>query len=115
MIGLENTRHSLNQSDINLKTIATRSFMYSRASSGLQVVSYFESSLADDDVIFFLIGRCDNFGFGFLILSLKLFYFLAYLCSRVKKINPVFSETKFIHPPHFSIEISWVHPCVCGR
>lgn len=74
--------------------------MYSRASSGLQVVSYFESSLADDDVIFFLIGRCDNFGFGFLILSLKLFYFLAYLCSRVKKNKPcVFRDKVYTSPP----------------
>lgn len=100
VIGLENTRHSLNKPDINLKTIATRSFMYSRASSGLQVVSYFESSLADDDVIFFLIGRCDNFGFCFLILSLKLFYFLAYLCSRVKKNKPcVFRDKVYTSPP----------------
>ena len=58
--------------------------MYSRASSGLQAVSYLESSLADDDVIFFLIVRCDNFGFGFLILSLKLFYFLLMLKSKEK-------------------------------
>lgn len=74
--------------------------MYSRAQSGLQVVSYFESSLADDDVIIFLIGRCDNFGFGFLILSLKLFYFLAYLCSRVKKNKPcVFRDKVYTSPP----------------
>ena len=84
MIGLENTRHSLNQSDINLKTIATRSFMYSRASSGLQVVSYFESSLADDDVIFFLIGRCDNVWFFNTQFKTVLFLSLLMLKSKEK-------------------------------
>ena len=73
----------------------------SQITSQLEVSKiYLESSLADDDVIFFLIGRCDNFGFGFLILSLKLFYFLAYLCSRVKKNKPcVFRDKVYTSPP----------------
>ena len=55
MIGLENSRHPLNQSDAKLKPIATwgRLHVFTLSSHWLLVV-----------FTFVLIGRCDYFGFG---------------------------------------------------
>ena len=49
VIGKENSRHPLNQSDAKLKTIATLIFAFSRASRGLFCFN-FESSLASVDI-----------------------------------------------------------------
>ena len=40
VIGLQNSHHSLNQSDAKLKTIATLSFAFSRASGSLLVLTW---------------------------------------------------------------------------
>ena len=73
VIGLENSRHFLNQSDARLKPIATWSLALPRARCRLLV---FASSSDWLFVIFpfVLIGRCDYFGFGFTTLNRKALY-----------------------------------------
>ena len=62
MIGLENSRHFLNQSDSKLKLIATWSLLFSRASGRLLLLTLDSNWLLE---IFspFLTGCCDYFGF----------------------------------------------------
>ena len=75
VIGLENSRHPLNQSDAKLKPIATWSLAFSRAWDRLRVFtlsSYWFVVI----FIFVMIGRCDYFGFGFSTLNWKLLYTL---------------------------------------
>ena len=64
MIGLENSRHSLNQSDAKLKPIATSSLAFSRASSSLLGLPLSPHWLAKMSISV-LIDRCDNLSFGF--------------------------------------------------
>ena len=63
VIGLDNPRHPLRQSDAKLKLIATWSLAFSRASDRLHVLTL--SWLVPCDIYFALIGRCGCFGFGF--------------------------------------------------
>ena len=74
VIGLENSRHPLNQSDAKLKPIATWSLAFSRAWDRLRVFTL-SSHWFVVIFIFVLIGRCDYFGFGFSTLNWKLLYF----------------------------------------
>ena len=64
VIGLENSRHPLNQSDAKLKPIATWSLAFSRAWDRLRVFTL-SSHWFVVIFIFVLIGCCDYFGFGF--------------------------------------------------
>ena len=64
VIGPQNSHHSPNQSDAKLKTIATLSFAFSRASGSLLVSTWSPHWLLMTS-IFFLINSCDNFCFGF--------------------------------------------------
>ena len=74
VIGLENSRHPLSQSDAKLKPIATWwSFAFSRASSRLRAFTL-SSHWFLLIFIFVLIGRCDYFGFGFTTLNRKALY-----------------------------------------
>ena len=68
VIGQENSRHPLRQSDAKLKPIATWSLAFSRACGQLHVFTLSSHWLL---VIFsfILIGRCDYFGFGFTTLN----------------------------------------------
>ena len=74
VIGLENSRHPLNQSNTKLKPFATWSLAFSRASGRLHVFTLSSHWLL---VIFtfVLIGRCDYFRFGFKTLNRKALYF----------------------------------------
>ena len=74
VIGLENLRHSLDQSDAKLKPIATWSLAFSRAWDRLRVFTL-SSHWFVVIFIFVLIGRCDYFGFGFSTLNRKLLYY----------------------------------------
>ena len=78
VIGLENSRHPLNQSDAKLKPIATWSVAFSRASGSLHVLT-----LSSDWFLviftFVPIGHCDYFGFGFTTLNRKALYFFVRL------------------------------------
>ena len=68
VIGQENSRHPLSQSDAKVKPIATWLLAFSRASGPLHVLTL----LSDWSVmtfIFVLIGRWDYFGFGFTTLN----------------------------------------------
>ena len=73
VIGLENSRHFLNQSDAKLKPIATWSLAFSRAYRRLLIFA-----LSSDWLLgifpFVLIGRSDYFGFGFTTLNRKALY-----------------------------------------
>ena len=62
MIGLENSRHPLNQSDAKLKTITAWSPAFSRALASLTVLALSSHWLLK--VFLLLIGRYDYFGFG---------------------------------------------------
>ena len=64
VIGLENSRYPLSQSDAKLKPIATLSLAFSRAGGRLHAFTLSSHWLL---LIFssVLIGRCDYFGFGF--------------------------------------------------
>ena len=75
VIGLENSRHPLNQSDAKLKPIATWSLVFSRAWDRLRVFTL-SSHWFVVIFIFVLIGCCDyfGFGFGFSTLNWKLLY-----------------------------------------
>ena len=73
VIGLENSRHPLNQSDAKLKPIATWSFAFSRACVWLRVFTLSSHWLLVI-FIFALIGRCEYFGFGFTTLNPKALY-----------------------------------------
>ena len=73
VIGLENLRHPLSQSDATLKPILTWSLTFSNASGRLHVLT-----LSSDwfllTFIFVLIGRCDYLSFGFMTLNRKALY-----------------------------------------
>ena len=71
VIGLENSRHPLNQSDAKLKPIATWSLAFSRAWDRLGVFTLIYHWFVVI-FVFVLIGRCDYFGFGFSTLNWKL-------------------------------------------
>ena len=73
VIGLENSRHPLNQSDAKLKPIATWSPAFSRAWGRLPVFTLSSHRLLLI-FIFVLIGRYDYFGFGFTTLNRKALY-----------------------------------------
>ena len=72
VIGLEISRHLLDQSDAKLKPIAAWSLAFSRASGRLRL----RLSPHWLPVIFILvlIGRCNYFGFGFTTLDRKALY-----------------------------------------
>ena len=55
-------RHILNQSNAELKQIASWSLAFPALQAGCPLLAEF--SLVKDDVTFVLIGNCDNFGFG---------------------------------------------------
>ena len=65
MIGPENLRYFLNQSDAKLKPMTTWSSAFSRLSGS------FEFLLAAKVFSFFLIGRYDYFGLGFTTINRK--------------------------------------------
>ena len=71
VIGLENSRHPLNQSDakLNYEPIATWSLAFSRARADRLRVFTLSSHWFVVIFIFVLIGRCDYFGFGFSTLN----------------------------------------------
>ena len=73
VIGLENSRHPLNQSDAKLKLISTWSLAFSRAWGRLHVFTLSSYWLLVK-FTFALIGRCDYFGFGFTTLNRKALY-----------------------------------------
>ena len=80
MIGSENVRHPLNQSDAKLNTIATASLAFSRASSSWLVFtlsSYWPITMWT----FVLIGHMDCFGFT--TLNWKLHYERNYWFDKV--------------------------------
>ena len=70
VVGLENSRHSLYQSDATLKQITNLSPAFSRAFGSL-FVFYFEFSLALKSVFLSSSSHCDCFGFGFTTLNWK--------------------------------------------
>ena len=61
VIGPENSRHSLNQSNLRVNSIVLESPAFSRAWRRLHVLAL--------NLSFALIGRCDYFGFGFMTLT----------------------------------------------
>ena len=70
VIGPENSRHSLNRSDVNLKPIATRSPAFSRAFGSL--VGFILSSHWLFKILsFVVIGHNACFGFGFMAIQRK--------------------------------------------
>ena len=73
VIGLENSRHPLNQSDAKVKPIATWSLAFSRAYDRLPVFSL-SSHWLPLKFSFVLIGHYDYFGFGFTTLNRKALY-----------------------------------------
>ena len=64
VIGLENSRHPLSQSDAKLKPIPTWLLAFSRACGGLHVFT-FSPDWFLVTFTFVLIGHCVYFGFGF--------------------------------------------------
>ena len=70
VIGPENSRHNLNQSNVKLKPNTTWSLAFSRALRKL-AVSTLSSHWLIIVVTFFLIGSCDYLDFGFSILNWK--------------------------------------------
>ena len=70
VIGLENSRHPLKQSDAKLKPIATLLVVFSRASGQLHVFTLSSHWLLVM-LTFVLNGRFDYFGFGVTTLSRK--------------------------------------------
>ena len=70
VIGLENLRHPLNQSDAKVKPITTWSLAFSRARGRLPVFTL-SSHWLPLKFYFVLIGRYDYFGFGFTTLNRK--------------------------------------------
>ena len=61
VIGPENSRHSLNQSNLRVKPIALESPAFSRAWRRLHVLAL--------NLSFAQVGRCDYFSFGFMTLK----------------------------------------------
>ena len=61
VIGPENSRHSLNQSNLRVKPIALESPAFSRAWRQLHVLAL--------NLSFAQVGRCDYFSFGFMTLK----------------------------------------------
>ena len=61
VIGLENSRHSLNQSNLRVKPIVLESPAFSRAWRRLHVLEL--------NLSFAQVGRCDYFSFGFMTLK----------------------------------------------
>ena len=96
VIGLEISRHPLNQSDAKVKPIATWSLAFSRAWDRLPL--FILSSHWSPSEIFLcsvLIGRYDYFGFGFTTLNRKPLYGLARQrvpCSSVGRASDRQSE-----------------------
>ena len=86
VIGLENSRHPLSQSDAKLKP-EVFSPEFSRA-SGRSHVFTLSSDWFLMTFIFVLIGRCDYFGFGFTTLNRKALYsiFLFFTAKNVSYI-----------------------------
>ena len=70
VIGLENSRHSLYQSDATLKQITNLSPAFSRALGSL-FIFHFELSLALKSIFLSSSSHCDCFGFGFTTLNWK--------------------------------------------
>ena len=70
VIGPENYRHSLNQSDAKQRTIATWSPVFSRA-LGSSLGFSASSSFFFCGIFFRLLGRSDNFGFRCTTLNRK--------------------------------------------
>ena len=70
VIGLENSRHPLSQSDAKLKPIAIWSLAFSRAWGRLHAFTLSSHWLLMI-FTFVLIGRCDYFGFGFATLNIE--------------------------------------------
>ena len=65
VIGPENSRHSFNQSNLRVKSIALESPTFSRAWRRLHVLAL--------NLSFAQVGRCDYFGFGFMTLKREAF------------------------------------------
>lgn len=63
MIGSENSRYSLNRSDVKLKPMTTLSRAFSRALRSLLVS--FLVLIGSLGILSFLMGRSENFGFCF--------------------------------------------------
>ena len=95
VIGLENSRHPLKQSDAKVKPIATWSLAFSRAWDRLRVFTL-SSHWFVMIFILVLIGRCDYFGFGFSTLDWKLLYWLGFtLWVTTKEFHLLVSNTSF--------------------
>ena len=73
VIGLKNSRHFLNQSEVNPKPIAILSRMFSRASCRLHAFASSFDWFAGLSVSF-LIGQSDYLGFGLTTLNRKSLY-----------------------------------------
>ena len=73
VIGPENSRHPLSQSDAELKPIVTWLLAFSRAWNRLHVFTLSSHWLLVIST-FVRIGRCDYFGFGFTTLNRKALY-----------------------------------------
>ena len=65
VIGPENSRHSFNQSNLRVKSIALESPAFSRAWRQLHVLAL--------NLSFAQVGHCDYFGFGFMTLKRGVF------------------------------------------
>ena len=73
VIGQENSRHPLNQSDAKLKAMVTWSLAFSRALGRFRVFTLSPYWLLVM-LTFVLIGHCGYFGFGFTTLNRKALY-----------------------------------------
>ena len=74
VIGLETSRHTLNQSDTKLEPITAWSLAFSRVLKSRLHAFTFSSHWLLVIFTFVLIGRCDYFGFGHTTLNRKALY-----------------------------------------
>ena len=105
VIGPENSHHSLNLKNATLKPITSRSLSFSRA-----LGSSFVFSLGSHWLVkvfsFLLIGRCDNFGFGFTTLNWKKLC-CCYSCLGYSRSLPYLEFPEGFKNPTLPILITW--------
>ena len=101
VIGPENSRHSFNQSDLRVKSIALESPAFSRAWRRLHVLAL--------NLSFAQVGHCDYFGFGFM--TLKRGVFISALETRWNYIS-IFKGSAFNRwlSNFFYFSVIFTHP-----
>ena len=97
VIGLENSRHPLNQSDAKVKPTVTWLLTFSRASGRLPVFTL-SSHWLPLKFSFVLIGRYDYFGFAFTTLNRKAVY-NGYPQKTLITLEPTSSNSEHPHDP----------------